>query len=187
MSSLGIPRLTDEQKVFWLQHGFLKITDCFLQSTADAFTAPMWTRLGASANDKSTWPNGKINMPSHSSIHANELAPKAWAAICEILGGEEHIADWCRVWKDAYIPNFGQPDYQPDDPLRFRSLTNWHTDGDSFVHFLDSPEQALLVVPLFTDINPRGGGTVICTDTIGLVARRLVRLDYQTPSSADRC
>jgi len=57
--------------------------------------------------------------------------------------------------------------------LDFRTLDNWHNDGDWFVHFLDSPEQALLVIPLFTDIMPKGGGTVICTDGVGLVAKRL--------------
>lgn len=114
-------------------------------------------------------------MPSHSSQPANSLAPKAWAAVCEVLGGEERIADWCKVWKDAFIPNFGQPDFRPDDPLHFRKLKNWHTDGDTFVHFLDSPEQALLIIPLFTDIAHKGGGTVICTDSIGLVAKRLVK------------
>lgn len=47
--------------------------------------------------------------------------------------------------------------------------------GDWFTHFLDSPEQALLIIPLFTDIKPKGGGTVICTDSVKLVAERLVR------------
>lgn len=166
--------LTEEQKQFWLQHGFLKIPQCFSREAADKFTAPMWDRLGASADEKSTWPNGKINMPSHSSIPAKEFAPKAWAAICELLGGEDRIVDWCKDWRDSFIPNFGHPDFNPEQQLNFRGLTNWHTDGDSFVHFLDSPEQALLVVPLFNDVVSKGGGTVICTDTIGLVARRLV-------------
>jgi hypothetical protein len=63
---------------------------------------------------------------------------------------------------DGFIPNFGKPEYNPDDDLDYRSLDNWHNDGDWFTHFLDSPEQALLVIPLFSDIKPKGGGTVIC-------------------------
>ena len=54
-----------------------------------------------------------------------------------------------------------------------------HNDGDFFVHFLDSPEQALLIIPLFSDIKPKGGGTALCTDGIGLVANRLVRLPHR--------
>jgi len=43
-----------------------------------------------------------------------------------------------------------------------------------FRHLLDSPEQGLLVVPLFNDILPQSGGTHIATDSIGVVSRFLV-------------
>lgn len=49
-------------------------------------------------------------------------------------------------------------------------------DGDFFVLFLDSREQALLVIPLFTDIVERAGGTVICPDAIPATARHLVSI-----------
>ena len=48
-----------------------------------------------------------------------------------------------------------------------------HFDGWDFYHYLDSPEQALLVVPLFSDIMPHSGGTLIATDSIGVVAKFL--------------
>ncbi|KAJ7474435.1 hypothetical protein B0H11DRAFT_2429302 [Mycena galericulata] len=57
--------------------------------------------------------------------------------------------------------------------VEFRELDGWHVDGDFFVHFLDSPEQALLVIPLFSDIAPGAGGTAICTDGIGIIAKHL--------------
>jgi hypothetical protein len=41
------------------------------------------------------------------------------------------------------------------------------------VHFLDSPEQALLVISIFSDIQPRGGGTMIAPDSIPVMARFL--------------
>lgn len=81
----------------------------------------------------------------------------------------------CKHWKDGWIINLGKPEFSESDPLDVRTLDNWHCDGDWFTHYLDSPEQALLVIPLFTDIKPKGGGTVICTDGIKLVAERLVR------------
>jgi hypothetical protein len=46
-------------------------------------------------------------------------------------------------------------------------------DGDFFVHYLDSPEQALLVVPLWSDVVPSGGGTVICPAGIPIIAKYL--------------
>jgi hypothetical protein len=53
-------------------------------------------------------------------------------------------------------------------------LTYCCRDGDFFRHFLDSPEQALLVIPLFADIQPRGGGTYIAPDGIPKVAKYLL-------------
>lgn len=41
------------------------------------------------------------------------------------------------------------------------------------VHYLDSPEQALLVIPIFSDIEPKGGGTFISPDGLNLIAKYL--------------
>ena len=49
----------------------------------------------------------------------------------------------------------------------------WFLTFASQIHFLDSPEQALLVFPIFRDIQPRGGGTVISPDGLDLFARYL--------------
>ena len=54
--------------------------------------------------------------------------------------------------------------------------------GDFFVHFLDSPEQGLLVIPLFTDILPNGGGTFVCPGGIDRVARWLVSFRWLSPA-----
>ena len=70
--------------------------------------------------------------------------------------------------------NLGLPTLSATDPPRDpKTLDNWHVDGDFFVHFLDSPEQALLVIPLFSDIAPGGGATYIAPDGIDLIARYL--------------
>lgn len=80
------PRLTEEQKQFWLEHGYIKIPQCFTREASDAFTSSMWTRLGYSPDDKSTWAEDKINMPGHTVVSAKEFAPKAWVAMCELFG-----------------------------------------------------------------------------------------------------
>jgi hypothetical protein len=174
-------RLTDEQKNFWLKHGYVKIENCFTKTAADDFTSTIWTRLGASPDDKSTWPANRLNMPGHVTIPAKDFAPKAWDAVCQLVGGEHKIADWCKDWKDGFIVNLGDGsdighNGEIGESQDFRTLDNWHADGDWFYHFLDSPEQALLIIPLFTDILPNGGGTAICEDGIQLIAQRLVSL-----------
>lgn len=68
--------------------------------------------------------------------------------------------------------NLGSPDREskPDPP---QGLQGWHVDGDFFVHYLDSPEQGLLVIPLFTDIPAQGGGTMLYPAGMRTVARHL--------------
>jgi hypothetical protein len=41
---------------------------------------------------------------------------------------------------------------------------------DFFRHFLDSPEQALLTLVLWTDMLPKGGGTFVAADSVPVVA-----------------
>ncbi|KAJ6599917.1 hypothetical protein DFH09DRAFT_1129057 [Mycena vulgaris] len=167
--------LTPAQKSHFLTHGFVHLTNCFSRDASEAFTANLWTRLGMSSTDKSTWHTERINMPSHTSVRVSEFAPKAWDAICELVGGEDRISEQTKVWKDSFIVNLGK---EGQGEVAFRELDGWHVDGDFFIHFLDSPEQALLVIPVFSDIAPGGGGTAICSDGIGVVARHL----YNNPN-----
>ena len=71
--------------------------------------------------------------------------------------------------------NLGSPEWAGTSVRRKeKSLDGWHVDGDFFVHFLDSPEQGLLVIPIFTDIEEDGGGTMVAPEGIGKVAKWLV-------------
>jgi hypothetical protein len=166
--------LTEAQKAQFLEHGFIKVEKCFTKAQAAEFTSMMWTRLGFDPNDKSTWTTERSHMSSHNSVSIAEFAPKAWSAMSQLLGGEDRISKHVRGWNDGFIVNLGKEEFNPEDELKFRELWGWHNDGDFFVHFLDSPEQALLVIPLWSDIVPRGGGTVICTDGIKHIAKLLV-------------
>ncbi|KAI1326047.1 hypothetical protein F5Y16DRAFT_400761 [Xylariaceae sp. FL0255] len=168
--------LTDAQKEFFLENGYIKLTNCFTREQAEEMCEGVWTRLGMSPTDKSTWTRLRTNMPSHRIFDASEFAPKAWSAICELCGGEDRIDPKSKEWRDSLIVNLGSPPTDPSlTPVSVppRDLPGWHVDGDFFVHYLDSPEQALLVIPLFTDIVPAGGGTVICPKAAEKIARWL--------------
>jgi len=123
-------------------------------------------------NDQSTWTRLRTNMPCHSTFDAADFAPRAWAAICELCGGEDRVDPDSRIWRDSLIVNLGDAQHG-GKPVPPKELPEWHVDGDFFVHYLDSPEQALLVTPLFTDIVPNGGGTYICPEAIPKIARHL--------------
>jgi hypothetical protein len=164
--------LTEAEKEHFLTHGYIHLTNCFTKEQATEKIKDVWTRLGMSPDDKSTWTKSQINMPSHWNFDAATFAPKAWAAICELCGGEDRLTEHSREWRDSFIVNLGTPEGQ-GKLVPPKKLVRWHVDGDFFVHYLDSPEQALLVVALFTDIEPNAGGTVICPEAIPKIAKFL--------------
>lgn len=171
MPATKYQQLTQEDVDHFMQHGWVKIEGCFTSKDADRMTDKLWTRLGMSPEDKSTWHTERINMPKHNEYQASEFAPKAWAAICDLVG-EDRVADYNRTWNDGLIVNLGT-EHGAGKDVHGSELTNWHVDGDFFVHFLDSPEQGLLVTPLFTDIVAGGGGTFICPAAIPKIAQHL--------------
>ncbi|KAJ5310098.1 uncharacterized protein N7443_002559 [Penicillium atrosanguineum] len=164
--------LTQEQIDHFMRHGFVRIPGCFSRAKAAQWTADVWIRLGYSPNDKSTWAAERIHMPDHKCEPVKTFAPKAWAAMCQLLGGENRMMAHSATWNDAFIVNLGTAESEGKVP-RPTELDGWHADGDFFTHFLDSPEQGLLVIPLFTDIQEHAGGTMVCSDSIKSVARYL--------------
>ena len=170
-------QLTPEDVDHFMSHGWIKIKNCFTRKQANYALRDVWSRLGISPTDRTTWTFERVNMPGHRDWPVKDFAPDAWAAICDVMGGEERIHDWSDHWDDSWIVNLGTPegfgkDIRPE---------GWHVDGDNFVHFLDSPEQGLLVIPLFTDVYPSGGATVICPDAIPMLALHL----YDNPQGVD--
>jgi hypothetical protein len=110
-------------------------------------------------------------MPFFNEFTVSDFSPKAWGGICDLVGAERVNTD-ASTWRDAFIVNLGTPEGH-NKVVKPQELPGWHVDGDFFVHYLDSPEQALLVIPLWTDINPGGGGTFICPPAIDVVAKWL--------------
>ncbi|CAN8097441.1 unnamed protein product [Discula destructiva] len=164
--------LTPEQKEHFLNHGWLKIPQAFTKEQASEVTKNVWVRLGMDPNDKATWTALRTNMPHHNTFDASEFCPRAWQAVSELCGGEDRIKPESKYWRDSLIVNLGSPEREgkPDPP---QELNGWHVDGDFFIHYLDSPEQGLLIIPLFTDIPPQGGGTMLYPAGMRAVAQHL--------------
>lgn len=166
-----------------MKYGYLRVPQCFTRDQAAEWTSSVWTRLGFDPADKSTWTRERTNMPWHKREPVRSIAPKAWTAICELLGGEDRVAEESSLWSDGLIVNLGTPEWEGKWPHP-RDLGHWHVDGDFFVHFLDSKEQGLLVIPLWSDIVEHAGGTMVCPEGIGRIARHLVRSSLIFPLSS---
>ena len=170
MSQQEFPPLSEEQVAHFLKHGHLVIHDCFPRAFAEDWTANAFRRLEYDPGDPSTWQQEVVHMPSAQRVSMPEIAPKAWQAACALLGGEERVSP-C-AWGDSMIVNLRKGADQPWQPPS-ASVGGWHKDGDFFRHFLDSPEQGLLTIVIWSDIEPQGGGTFAAGDSVAPVARLL--------------
>lgn len=162
--------LTDEQVEHFLSRGHVTIPQCFSPQAAETYTRDLWVRLGYDAHDKATWAEGRVHMPVQHRIEVKEFAPRAWGAICDLVGGEANVKQPC-TWGDGFIANFGESDHADTWEAPSPQVKGWHKDGDWFKHFLDSPEQGLLTIVLWSDVLPKGGATFLAADSVPLVAR----------------
>ncbi len=165
--------LTEEQVEQFLTQGYVVIRDCFTPEAAAEYTRTIWDRLGYDEHDQSTWAEPSIHMPAHRSIDVRTFAPKAWYAVCDLVGGAERIStERPYTWNDAFIVNLWEGADRPWEPPS-PAAPGWHKDGDFFRHYLDSPEQGLLTLVLWSDVHHQGGATFVATDSVGPVARFL--------------
>ena len=168
--------LADEQVASFVEHGHVTIPGCFTRKDAQPLLDEAWVRLGYDPHDPDTWESKRVHMPSLRHVEVRDFAPKVWGAACQLLGGEERI-EQPYTWGNGFIANLGlgaDRDWEPPSAAR----PGWHKDGDFFRHFLDSPEQGLLTIVLWSDIEPRGGGTFVASDSVasgGTAARRAPR------------
>jgi hypothetical protein len=170
MSEERFPPLSEEQIEHFLQHGHVVIHDAFSRELAADWVATAFRRLEYRPDDPTTWVQEIIHMPATERFPMPEIAPRAWQAACQLLGGAERVVP-CN-WGNGMIANFHKGADQPWQPPSPR-VGGWHKDGDFFRHFLDSPEQGLLTIVIWSDIEPRGGGTFVACDSVPPVARLL--------------
>jgi hypothetical protein len=170
---MGYRILTDEQVEQFLTQGYVVLRECFTRAAAQELTGSIWTRLGYDPDDPATWARPSIHMPTHREIDVRTFAPKVWEAVCHLVGGADRISTTHPYqWNDAYIVNLWEGGDLPWAPASPQS-PGWHKDGDFFRHFLDSPEQGLLTLVLWSDVHHQGGATFVAADSVRPVARFL--------------
>ena len=165
--------LSADQERQFLDHGYVVVEQAVSRDLAEQWRDLAYRRLGYDPDDRATWREPVIHLPVMNRKRVADVASRAWAAICDLLGGEQRIrngADYS--FGDSFIINFHHGADEPWQPPSPR-FVGWHKDGDFFRHFLDSPEQGLLTIVIWSDIEPHSGGTFVATDSVQPIARLL--------------
>jgi hypothetical protein len=155
----------------FLDDGYVAVEHALDPQFCETVVAEAFERMGMREDDPATWPRGRTNLPVTKNWALADIAPRASDALHEVVP-EEQIA--FSGIQDNLIVNLPDPDEQWWSPSDWESpAAGWHKDGDWFRHFLDSPEQALLVIVFWRDVTADQGATYVAVDGIGPVARLL--------------
>lgn len=179
--------LTRDDARHFVDKGYVVVHGSFSETFAAEVCQGAWSEMrtehGVDEHDPDTWSkpfpgSGRTGYIRTKGTDRRLLlkteAPRAFQAQADAIGGADRLPGGGEslAWRDAAIGNLGLPggpEWSPPGPRQ----AGWHKDGWHFRHFLNSPEQGLLTVPIYSDIRPRSGGTFIASDSIRPVAEFL--------------
>jgi hypothetical protein len=157
----------------FVDRGFCTLREAFTSQEASAAADCLWQRMEQKSeiqrSDRATWPacydiEELLSNPAVVACFNDNVA----SAIVQLLGAGRWRGE--RRW--GFWPvNFS---YGADLPWDYPA-TGWHVDGNWFRHTLDCPKQGLLVIGIFTEIQPRWGGTILAGESHKLTARVLAK------------
>jgi hypothetical protein len=157
----------------FIERGFCMLRGAFTSQQAAAAVDCLWQRIEQKTPirrcDPATWPASydieeQLRSPQVLACFNDPVA----SAVEQLVGEGRWSGD--RRW--GFWPvNFSYGANSPDD----YPTSSWHIDGNWFRHTIDCPKQGLLVIGLFTDIQPRGGGTILAGGSHKLTTRVLAK------------
>ena len=165
--------LSPEQVERFVDLGYCSVPEAFTARQAAAASRCVWRRMeqkaGIREDDPSTWPakydiEEHLTNPEVLACYTDRLA----CAVQQLLGPGRWRGD--RQW-GLWPVNFS---FGADKPYDIPT-SGWHIDGNWFHHTIDCPKQGLLIIGLFTDVAPRGGGTIVALGSHKRTARLLAR------------
>lgn len=162
--------LSDVDIEYFESHGWVLLKNAINQSVLKEELEAATTEFSTIDLDTMTSTTGGVRLPTFSNryIDVKTHCPRVWNAICQLAGGEQRlIVSKCNTYNNAIV-RISQPTVTPKP-----DKNSWHVDGWHRLHYLNSPDVGVVVLWLFSDVEPSGGGTHFATDSISHVAKLL--------------
>jgi hypothetical protein len=153
--------------------GFCMLRGAFSPQQAAAAVDCLWHRIEQKTAIRRYEP---ITWPDSYDIEEQLWEPQVVGCFSDPIGSavEQLVGPgrWPGDRRWGFWPvNFSYGAKQTDD----YPTNGWHIDGNWFRHTLNCPKQGLLVIGLFTDIQPGWGGTIVAAGSHKPTARVLVK------------
>jgi hypothetical protein len=179
---MGYKVLSSNQVEQFMELGWVKLEEGFARKDALAGQDYLWGKLaerGVHRDDSSSWTQPMVRI--------NEVYESPEFQRCNTLRMAEAIEDLIGEGRWATRSVYGETEslsgfgwwpvnfaFEAEKPWDVPAY-GWHWDGSHFRHFVDSPDQGLLCLCLFSEIGPKGGGTLIAEGSHKLVAKFLAQ------------
>jgi len=156
--------------------GYTQLEGAFPRAQALAAQHFLWEQVsmrGPRPDDRDTWTQPMVHIKeAYSDPVFQACATERLAEAIEDLVGPGRWATRGRPSGWGWWPvNFALGADRPWDV----PAGGWHWDGQHFRHYVDAPNQGLLLLCLFSEIRPHGGGTVVAEGSHRVVADFLHR------------
>ncbi|WP_246070445.1 phytanoyl-CoA dioxygenase family protein [Paenibacillus kobensis] len=173
--------LSKEQLDLFIEKGYVHIREAFSREDALDAQSYLWGKLekkiGLSRTDRSTWKEDIVILKE---FYRNESFDRCntrrFADAIDDLVGADRVRQRSVYGETDDFPGWGWW------PVNFSVGNNsswtvprdgWHWDGLNFRYYIDTPEQGLVCLCLFSDIGLRGGSTLLVEGSHQLVAKYL--------------
>jgi len=164
--------LTPAQVEHFITRCWVQVKEAFPHTQAEKVQDFLWDKLaerGVLRDDRTTWktPMEFIAENYNGSPFDECATPRLADAITDLVGDGRWIAQHEIGWWGWWPINFAiGADQVWDVPA-----DEWHFDSPDNGTHVTSPHQGMLVICLFSELEPRGGGTLILEGSHHVVAR----------------
>ncbi len=159
----------------FMERGFVRVESAYDPEDALAAQKVVWRHLeerGVFESDPSSWQTPMIRLnEGYDSPEFERCNTERLADDMEDFVGRDRLRQRSTHAWGWWPVNFFFGGDAPWDIPR----VGWHWDGQHFRHYVDSPEQGLLVLCVFSEIAPRGGGTLVVEGSHRVVAKFLAQ------------
>lgn len=168
--------LSPAQVEEFTERGWTQLEAAYAREDALAAQDFMWDKVGergVQREDRATWTSHLVHIAENYDTPAFQACntSRLKGAIEDLVGRgrwkkRDEPVQW--GWWPVNFPRGAEAEWDVWP-------RGWHWDGQHFRHYLNSPNQGILLICCFSDINPRGGGTFVAAGSHKLVVRYLAQ------------